>query len=186
MPVCDQCGQADVSQDCSYCGDTFCREHRLPENHDCPGLKNRRVSAQIGAGASEGAFIGRVEEEDDDQVDLSEHRPEPDVTMSPGTNLDGSIETSEQPEQIDRDQPDKPSSLERVKVTLDVQWNRSGAATRTLVRALGVGLVLLGAFNFFVPFFGTEQVLTQYYSYLPGLLSEIALMAVGAAVVWFV
>jgi hypothetical protein len=107
------------------------------------------------------------------------------VAASPDTNLDGSIEQSEHPERIKRDQPDKPSSLERVKVTLGVQWERSGAASRTLIRALGVGLVLLGAFNFFVPFFGAEQLFTQYYSYLPGLLSEIGLMAVGAVVAWF-
>lgn len=184
MPVCDHCGKEDVSHDCSYCDGTFCSRHRIPETHECSGLKNRQIAAEIEAAASEGAVIGRVEEDDEqEEVDLS--RPEPDVPASPDTKLDGSIEKSEQPEQIERDQPDKPSSLERVKVTLDVQWERSGAASRTLLRALGVGLVLLGAFNFFVPFFGSEQVLTQYYSYLPGLLSEIALMAVGAVVAWF-
>jgi len=25
---------------CRMCGGTFCAEHRLPENHDCPGLEN--------------------------------------------------------------------------------------------------------------------------------------------------
>jgi len=25
---------------CRYCGDTFCAEHRLPENHGCPGLQD--------------------------------------------------------------------------------------------------------------------------------------------------
>ena len=25
---------------CRHCGNTFCSEHRLPEAHDCPGLKN--------------------------------------------------------------------------------------------------------------------------------------------------
>lgn len=25
---------------CSYCGGYFCSEHRLPEEHDCPGLKD--------------------------------------------------------------------------------------------------------------------------------------------------
>jgi hypothetical protein len=184
MPVCDQCGNEDVSHDCSYCDGTFCSRHRIPESHECSGLKNRQIAAELEAAASEGAVIGRVEEEDNQEdVDLS--RPEPDVAASPDMNLDGSIEQSEHPERIERDQPDKPSSLERVKVTLGVQWERSGAASRTLIRALGVALVLFGAFNFFVPFFGVEQLFTQYYSYLPGLLSEIALMVVGAVVAWF-
>lgn len=24
---------------CKFCSNKFCEEHRLPENHDCPGLK---------------------------------------------------------------------------------------------------------------------------------------------------
>ncbi len=38
MAVCDKCGnEVALPYNCSYCGGTFCGEHRLPENHDCKG-----------------------------------------------------------------------------------------------------------------------------------------------------
>jgi hypothetical protein len=184
MPECDQCGEKDISQSCSYCDGSFCAEHRLPENHDCPGLKNRQVSAEIGAGAPEGAVLGEVETDENDKVDLS--RREPKVATSPDTNLDGSLGESKQPEEIDRSQPDRPGTIQRVRATLEVQWNRGGAISRTLLRALGIVTVVIGAYNFLLfPFVGGEQVLTQYYSFLPLFLSEITLMAVGASITWF-
>ncbi len=40
MAKCDRCGRAEnMPYNCRYCGGTFCAEHRLPENHDCPGLE---------------------------------------------------------------------------------------------------------------------------------------------------
>lgn len=39
MSTCDVCGkQTNMPYHCRHCGGTFCAEHRLPENHDCPGL----------------------------------------------------------------------------------------------------------------------------------------------------
>jgi hypothetical protein len=39
MATCDECGEHEnLPYQCRRCGDTFCGEHRLPENHDCPGL----------------------------------------------------------------------------------------------------------------------------------------------------
>ncbi|MWG35248.1 rhomboid family intramembrane serine protease [Halomarina oriensis] len=41
MALCDECGrQESMPYDCRHCGNSFCSEHRLPEAHDCPGLKN--------------------------------------------------------------------------------------------------------------------------------------------------
>ena len=41
MAKCDQCGrQENMPYRCRYCGGTFCGDHRLPENHACPGLEN--------------------------------------------------------------------------------------------------------------------------------------------------
>jgi len=41
MPNCDVCGkQVDLPYNCNECGGVHCSKHRLPENHDCPGLKN--------------------------------------------------------------------------------------------------------------------------------------------------
>lgn len=40
MATCDACGQQEnMPYECRRCGGTFCAEHRLPENHDCPGLQ---------------------------------------------------------------------------------------------------------------------------------------------------
>ena len=39
MASCDECGEYEsMPYQCRRCGRTFCAEHRLPENHDCPGL----------------------------------------------------------------------------------------------------------------------------------------------------
>ena len=39
MAQCDLCGQNEnMPYQCRMCGGTFCAEHRLPENHSCPGL----------------------------------------------------------------------------------------------------------------------------------------------------
>jgi len=41
MAECDQCGRVEnLPYECRHCGGVFCSEHRLPENHDCPGLEN--------------------------------------------------------------------------------------------------------------------------------------------------
>ncbi|MXR22231.1 rhomboid family intramembrane serine protease, partial [Halobacterium bonnevillei] len=39
MAKCDRCGeQESMPYQCRLCGGTYCSKHRLPENHDCPGL----------------------------------------------------------------------------------------------------------------------------------------------------
>lgn len=38
MAECSECGKQTMSFTCHYCGNKFCSEHRLPENHDCEGL----------------------------------------------------------------------------------------------------------------------------------------------------
>jgi membrane associated rhomboid family serine protease len=41
MPKCDRCGENEsMPYRCRLCGGTYCADHRLPENHDCPGLEN--------------------------------------------------------------------------------------------------------------------------------------------------
>lgn len=39
MATCDACGKSEnLPYHCRHCGGTYCAEHRLPENHTCPGL----------------------------------------------------------------------------------------------------------------------------------------------------
>jgi membrane associated rhomboid family serine protease len=41
MATCDVCGRDEnMPYNCRHCGGTYCSEHRLPENHECPGLEN--------------------------------------------------------------------------------------------------------------------------------------------------
>jgi len=43
MAKCDYCGkEVYLPFVCKYCGGTFCEEHRLPENHNCIGLKKAK------------------------------------------------------------------------------------------------------------------------------------------------
>jgi Zn-dependent protease len=44
---CRKCGQETfLPFRCPYCGDQFCSEHRLPENHDCPRMDLARAQRQ--------------------------------------------------------------------------------------------------------------------------------------------
>jgi hypothetical protein len=39
MAKCDECGEHEnMPYKCRHCGGSYCGNHRLPENHDCPGL----------------------------------------------------------------------------------------------------------------------------------------------------
>ena len=40
MAECSECGKETMSFTCHYCGEKYCSEHRLPENHDCEGLES--------------------------------------------------------------------------------------------------------------------------------------------------
>lgn len=41
MANCDVCGEhVNMPYNCRHCGGTYCGEHRLPENHGCPGLES--------------------------------------------------------------------------------------------------------------------------------------------------
>lgn len=39
MADCSECGKDSMTFTCKYCGEKFCAEHRLPENHDCEKLE---------------------------------------------------------------------------------------------------------------------------------------------------
>lgn len=48
MAKCDECGEYEnLPYQCRRCGQTFCASHRLPENHDCPGLNEWNDPAGI-------------------------------------------------------------------------------------------------------------------------------------------
>lgn len=45
MAKCEYCGDTinELPRPCSYCGHYFCTHHRLPESHDCKGIKKGNI-----------------------------------------------------------------------------------------------------------------------------------------------
>jgi hypothetical protein len=40
MTICSLCGKKEVMPfTCKFCGNKYCGDHRLPENHECIGLQ---------------------------------------------------------------------------------------------------------------------------------------------------
>lgn len=42
MGKCSVCGKEDLTFKCNYCGESFCSEHQLPENHDCENIEKAK------------------------------------------------------------------------------------------------------------------------------------------------
>ncbi|MDX1745471.1 MAG: rhomboid family intramembrane serine protease [Halobacteriales archaeon] len=70
MAKCDVCSRDEtMPYSCRYCGGTYCSEHRLPENHDCPGLEDwgdpggvfdSGFDDSVVSGSSSGDLLARV------------------------------------------------------------------------------------------------------------------------------
>ena len=61
MATCDVCGEYEnLPYQCKRCGRTFCADHRLPENHNCPGLAEWNDPG----GVFDSGFDGSVEVEE--------------------------------------------------------------------------------------------------------------------------
>lgn len=69
MPECSECGeQVSMPFTCKFCEETFCSEHRLPENHDCAGLEKYQEESR-----REGkvAYDAMKEEREASEVEVS-------------------------------------------------------------------------------------------------------------------
>lgn len=66
MPECDECGeQVSMPFRCKFCEQSFCSEHRLPENHECEGLREYKDRSR-----SEGKIgYDAMKEEQENEVD---------------------------------------------------------------------------------------------------------------------
>ncbi|GAB3664592.1 AN1-type zinc finger domain-containing protein [Halopiger thermotolerans] len=51
-------GDDSMKNSCSYCGDGYCSEHRLPENHDCPAVSAANTLGPDFRASGEQAKIG--------------------------------------------------------------------------------------------------------------------------------
>ncbi len=85
MATCDVCGEYEnLPYQCRRCGKTFCGEHRLPENHDCPGLTEwNDPEAVFDSGFDDGAQGGNRAADDAGVVGRVKRR------VSPSTSTGG-------------------------------------------------------------------------------------------------
>jgi len=67
MAECSECGKQTMSFTCHYCGEKFCSEHRLPENHECDGLETGKKEEYMPDKSSDSGpeESGRSREEQD-------------------------------------------------------------------------------------------------------------------------
>lgn len=64
MPECDQCGEQCIHQFfCSYCGGTYCSDHRFPPSHNCvneAAWKNRTAGSTKHSGSNSSSDSGSM------------------------------------------------------------------------------------------------------------------------------
>jgi hypothetical protein len=83
---------------------------------------------------------------------------------------------------------------ERLKVSAEAYAIRGRGLGRTAVQLLGIGAVVLGAYNFLLePFVVASVILPVYREVILGvlaveatMLADIALMVVGAILAWII
>lgn len=118
MATCEYCSEPTerLTYKCSYCGEVFCKSHRVPESHDCSRLSDATSPTSVGQSANAELSHGTTSVED---LGLSELRqraeaeaegepysvadvghtvgtsPEPDYDTSPDVAIDGSVKDEE-------------------------------------------------------------------------------------------
>ena len=122
MPKCEYCGESTtrLTYKCSYCDQTLCQSHRLPETHDCPNLANARPPTSLGQTANADLDLSRGIDKSLPEIDMAELRkraeaeaegqpysvaevqhtvgtkPEPNYEPTPDVAVDGSIKREEE------------------------------------------------------------------------------------------
>jgi len=121
MPKCEYCGESTtrLTYECSYCDQTLCQSHRLPETHDCPNLANARPPTSVGQTANADLDLSRGMDKSLPEIDKPELRkraeaeaeeqpysvaevqhtvgtkPKPNYEPTPDVAVDGSIKREE-------------------------------------------------------------------------------------------
>ena len=192
MATCDHCGTAvDQPFRCNHCSSQFCGDHRLPEKHDCPlYVPENWQGGKSTAGPTEQRESAVNTPE---PMDLSD-RPTPGSSdVDPPSDLSPAVETSDTP--ADPAPSESPSSSRDWKLSLELVGLRLRGTTKNAVRLLGVGLVLLAAYNaLLAPVYGGPSlafyrvsgtaVATGEFTYI--FVEDVTAALLGAAVAWFV
>lgn len=90
--VCSKCGEklSHSPFKCNYCDTTFCTEHRLPENHNCPGLGSRDRETN-----SKEIMYMNSKKHQESANDVSSHENDEKVVKSQDSDINESNDGSE-------------------------------------------------------------------------------------------
>ncbi len=127
-------GDSSIANSCSYCGDSYCSEHRLPEKHDCLALATSNtlgpdfrgeldLSESTPDKQSSSETVERTECDHCSNYTTSDHnlclecrRKEQTISSrSPDMGSDGSLESDEEDKEEDRDQGSSEGLLSTLK-----------------------------------------------------------------------
>lgn len=92
MQDCNHCRQqSDLPYECNYCGGVFCKTHRLPESHDCDGVRFLSDSGKRFENKTSNEVVGTDEEIRRPEPIDSEYtvgsRPDPEYESAPDVEL---------------------------------------------------------------------------------------------------
>lgn len=194
MSSCIACGSEEITTRCGYCRDPVCKDHRLPEAHDCPallqspGVKDSTPAAE-GIKSPEPMDLGTNSTTNTPTRDVGDSYGE--HSRSLDVNPDGSISGEPTPEPQERGW----SAPKPDRYTAETWALRIRNWSRTLVRTVAIAAVALGAVNMLLaPFIGGAYF-EGYRTLLPVVtgagegiihLADVMLMAIGAVVAWIV
>lgn len=193
MATCDHCGTAvDHPFRCTHCDSQFCGDHRLPEKHDCPlyvpedwqgGESTAGTTEQRGGGV-----------EAPEPIDLSDRATPGSSNVEGPSESPPAVETSETPADTAPSEL-SPSRSRDWKLSLELVGLGLRGTTKNAVRLLGVGLVLLAAYNaLLVPVSGSPSlafyrvsetaVATGEFTFV--FVEDVAAALLGAAIAWVI
>ncbi|QLD84601.1 hypothetical protein HWV23_02660 [Natronomonas halophila] len=91
MSGCSICGDSSsLLYDCNYCTGKYCKSHRLPENHNCPGLKQADTHGPEFRSSGSGGLLGEAFGSETDPPKQNEETADSDTdTADPGAELPG-------------------------------------------------------------------------------------------------
>lgn len=148
MTKCSSCDEeitAGLERSCNYCNDVVCTKCRLPEAHDCPGLRSptafddgeisspKEFLQRVGIASADTVDVDKVKRQTNDrEADYSGPDINPDGSLKSGTSKYDANSTESKTLSI-------PSWLpSRIGIFL---WSRS------LTRIVGIALLTIATYN---------------------------------------
>lgn len=123
MPECEICGDVTFTNSCNECGGRFCEQHMLPENHNCPSLLNKKLSAEWFEGGDRIQKIGNAESESTDSD--ANKQPNREANVKKQNSSSDSKSESKEVEPDDNDSNYETVDAETVGTSKELEGNPS-------------------------------------------------------------